>query len=81
MKNALIGISMMLLLGLLRVGWAAMGGSENGEVLDYDTGKPIAGAILLGRWMGNTFALVESYSVCIHTGQEIITRLEVPPCK
>jgi len=42
------------------------GGVVKGRVLDYQTNKPIPGAIVFAYWEGHMWAVVESQTVCIH---------------
>jgi hypothetical protein len=41
-------------------------GPVDGQVLDYDSGQPIEGAIVIGLWQGEYFQIVESKSACVH---------------
>ncbi len=43
-----------------------IGGPVSGQVIDAETGQPIAGAIVVARWKGSVSALVDSQSVCFH---------------
>jgi len=65
MKTITHGL-LVLLLTIPVTSHALTAGPVDGQVLDYDSGQPIEGAIIVGLWKGNLFQIVESKSVCVH---------------
>ena len=58
---------MAMLLALLPLTACGVSSSPiEGRVLDAETKKPIAGAIVIARWDGTYSALVDSHTVCYH---------------
>ncbi len=55
-----------VVLFVLSRGCSFAGGSVSGRVLDFNTGQPIAGAIVVVRWNGAAMGLVHSSRVCFH---------------
>ena len=47
-------------------GCSFTGGPVSGRVLDVETRKPVAGAIVVVRWEGSISSLVDSQSTCFH---------------
>lgn len=45
---------------------ALSGDAIEGKVLEEGTKRPIPGAIVVARWLGNLFAFAESQTVCVH---------------
>lgn len=68
-RRARINVLSGMLLSLVAVACAGLpftNGPIDGQVLDYDSGKPIVGAIVVARWEGTQFMVVQSESVCVH---------------
>ena len=66
MRLAAVALSVAILVTYATASHALSGGPVDGQVLEYDTGKPVEGAMVVARWKGAIFALVESRSVCVH---------------
>ena len=67
--NRRMKISALITIGLLLVtikACALSSGPIDGQVLDEATGKPIADAIVVVRWKGDWWAVVESKTTCYH---------------
>jgi hypothetical protein len=65
MKKIIRGL-LLLMLVTPTASRAMSGGAVDGQVLDYDSGEPVEGAIVVARWQGELFQIVQSQGVCVH---------------
>lgn len=65
MKKIIRGL-LLLMLAAPTASRAMSGGPVEGQVLDYDSGQPVEGAIVVARWQGEVFQIVQSQGVCVH---------------
>lgn len=67
MQTKLIRVFFLLLLFLPLWGCSLSGDVIEGKVIDESTGKPMAGAIVVARWLGDVLAWpADSQTVCFH---------------